>query len=179
MCRRLEQVKISKTKSSSTRPTTRSCRDPGRQVPKAVEHQDEEAPFWRRPSPTTPTSTSSLAARPQTRPSPASSPATPRGRAASGTSLTHWDCVAKLPGDVLLAGLMAAYTKHGIFASLFILHSVSAAPKPWCYALYIPGSVQGLVGASFPRGTSAQRTAPSRIGGSRARHSEDFFRHRG
>ena len=56
-----------------------------------MEHQDEEAPFWRRPSPTTSTSTSSLAARPQTRPSPASSRATPRRRAASGTSLTHWD----------------------------------------------------------------------------------------
>jgi len=39
--------------------------------------------------------------------------------------------LARLPGDVLLAGLMAAYTKNGIFASLFILHSVSAAPKPW------------------------------------------------
>ena len=29
--------------------------------------------------------------------------------------------LAKLPGDVLLAGLMAAYTKNGIFASLFHL----------------------------------------------------------
>ena len=77
--------------ASSTRPTTRSCRDPGRQVPKAVEHQDEGPPFWRRPSLTTPTSTSSMAARPQTRPSRASLPLVmPRRWAASGSSRTHW-----------------------------------------------------------------------------------------
>ena len=52
--------------------------------------------------------------------------------------------LAELPGNVLLAGLIAAYTKNGIFASLFILRSVSAAPKPWYYALYVPGSGWGV-----------------------------------
>ena len=77
--------------------------------------------------------------------------------------------MAKLPGDLLLAGLMAAYTKNGIFASLFILHSVSAAPKPWCYALYVPGSGWGVFS------TWDLCAAHGAIGGSRARHSEDFF----
>ena len=74
--------------------------------------------------------------------------------------------LAKLPGDVLLAGLMAVYTKNGIFASLFILHSVSAAPKPWYYALYVPGSGWGVFS------TWDLCAAHGAIGGSRARHKK-------
>ena len=74
--------------------------------------------------------------------------------------------LARLPGDVLLAGLMAVYTKNGIFASLFILHSVSAAPKPWYYALYVPGSGWGVFS------TWDLCAAHGAIGGSRARHKK-------
>ena len=74
--------------------------------------------------------------------------------------------MAKLPGDLLLAGLMAAYTKNGIFASLFILHSVSAAPKPWYYALYVPGSGWGVFS------TWDLCAAHGAVGGSRARHKK-------
>ena len=74
--------------------------------------------------------------------------------------------LAKLPGNVLLAGLIAAYTKNGIFACLFILRSVSAAPKPWYYALYVPGSGWGVFS------TWDLCAAHGAIGGSRARHKK-------
>ena len=144
--------------ASSTRPTTRSCRDPGRPVPKAVEHQDEEAPFWRRPSPTTPTSTSSLAARPQTRPSPASSRATPRRRAASGTSLTRWDWCWQGSREMSYSPASWRFTQKTAF-SLPCSSYTASPPRPNLGTTR--STFQGLVGASFPRGTSAQRTAPS------------------
>ena len=52
------------------------------------------------------------------------------------------------------------------FRSLFILHSVSAAPKPWYYALYVPGSGWGVFS------TWDLCAAHGAIGGSRARHKK-------
>ena len=118
----------------------------------------EEAPFWRRPSPTTPTSTSSLAARPQTRPSPTSSVATPRRRAASGASPTQPTGTGKASGRCLTCRPHGGLHQKRHFR--FPVHLTQRLRRAQTLVLRALRPRVWL-GRLFPRGTSAQRTAPS------------------